>query len=95
MAKVALRFGCTKQSKNLKSCLVHTPAEVKIICDKNERALVSMVFTSNESGVNPGKEKGKRMREPFRICLINSTANPAQLGWNSARLAVLRPSCVI
>ena len=34
------------------------------------------------------KEK-KKSWEPFRICLLNSTANPAQFGWKWAKLAVL------
>ena len=28
--------------------------------------------------------------EPFRICLLSSTANPAQFGWKLAGLAVLK-----
>ena len=31
----------------------------------------------------------KKSWEPFRICLLNSTANPAQFGWKWAGLAVL------
>ena len=34
------------------------------------------------------KEK-KKSWEPFRICLLNSTANPAQFGWKWAGLAML------
>ena len=32
--------------------------------------------------------KEKKTWEPFRICLLNSTANPAQFGWKSATLFV-------
>ena len=31
----------------------------------------------------------KKFFEPFRSCLLNSTANPAQFGWKWAGLAVL------
>ena len=31
----------------------------------------------------------KKSWEPFRICLLNSTANPAQFGWKWAGLALL------
>ena len=34
------------------------------------------------------REKSKSW-EPFRSCLLNSTANPAQFGWKWAGLAVL------
>jgi hypothetical protein len=34
-------------------------------------------------------ENMKKSWEPFRICLLNSTANPAQFGWKWAGLAVL------
>ena len=34
------------------------------------------------------KEK-KNFWEPFRICLLNSTANPAQFEWKLAGLALL------
>ena len=33
--------------------------------------------------------KEKKTWEPFKICLLNSTANPAWFGWKSAGLAVL------
>ena len=33
--------------------------------------------------------KWKKSWEPFRSCLLNSTANPAQFGWKWAGLAVL------
>ena len=33
--------------------------------------------------------KRKKNWEPFRICLLNSTANPAQFWWKWAGLAVL------
>ena len=33
-------------------------------------------------------KRTKKSWEPFRSCLINSTTNPAQLGWKWAGLAV-------
>ena len=35
------------------------------------------------------KIKVKPPWEPFRSCLLNSTANPTQFGWKGAGLAVL------
>ena len=37
----------------------------------------------------------KKFWKPFRIYLLNSTANPVQFGWNLARLAVLFPRQIL
>ena len=37
----------------------------------------------------------KKLWQPFRICLLNSTANPAQFGWKRAKLALLFKSMTL
>ena len=51
--------------------------------------LVSMVFYLRKINENWNLKIKKKSWEPFRSCLLNSTANPAQFGWKWAELAVL------
>ena len=59
----------------------------KILSVKNVWAWVSMVSYLKKNKIKILKRK--KSWEPFRICLLNSTANPAQFGWKLAGLAVL------
>ena len=56
----------------------------EILSGKNARAWVSMVLYSKKSM----KNEKKKIWEPFRSCLLNSTANSAQFGWKWTGLAV-------
>ena len=59
-----------------------TVAIPKIISVKNARAWVSMIsYLKKKIKVIKWKKKSW---EWFRICLLNSTANPAQFGWKLA-----------
>jgi hypothetical protein len=47
-------------------------------CEKNVRAWVSMIsYFSKEVNKNYYVRERKNSWEPFRMCLLNSTANPA------------------
>ena len=62
-----------------------TPAIEKIITIKNTKSIVSYL----EIEIKLSYKREKKSLEPFRICLLNSTANPAQFVWKMAGLAVL------
>ena len=65
----------------------YTPAIAKIISVKNEWAWVSLVsYLEKEMKIKVLK-RGKKSWEPLRICLLNSTANPAQFWCKVAQLA--------
>ena len=66
----------------------NTPAIAEIISVKNARTWVSMVLYLKKY-IRIKVLKRRKNPRPFRICLLNNTANPALFGWKLAGLAVL------
>ena len=65
-----------------------TPPIAEILCVKNGRVIVVCGFLMKWLKKYILKV-WKKSWEPFGSCLLNSTANPAKLGWKWAGLAVL------
>ena len=66
----------------------YTPPIAEILCVTNLRAIVVCGFLM-KSLQKIMLKVWKKSWEPFGSCLLNSTANPAKLGWKWAGLAVL------
>ena len=66
--------------------VVLTLTVAKKVSDKNMRAWVSTVYTSN---LIEGCENNSKLLESFAICLLKRTAKPVKLGYIWASLAGL------
>ena len=76
---------------NDQSCMIQPTVPIdRLLGVKNVRAWVSMDFTEDKYSAPRTNEKMKRKSwEPFWSYQLNSTANPAHLPYNWARLAKL------